>query len=83
MSKWHKVELTIKQMGEVWVQYPRVTAFNEGRVKIRPYQTFVDVDGKTKRKPVRFGTTISANEITYVFKFKDPAEAMAFKLRWS
>ena len=85
MSKWHRVELTIDQMSEVWKDWRRYDkdAVLEGRIKIRPYRTFVNGTGKTVNEPVRFGTTIPREEIIYVFKFKNPNDAMAFKLEWS
>ena len=85
MSKWYKVEITSKQMGEIWKKWPRYgkNANLQGRMKVRPYRTVVDIDGKTKTKPIRFGETTPAKEITYLFKFKNPDEAMAFKLEWS
>jgi len=83
MSKWHRVELTADQMGDLWVAgFKYDPEFDEGRVKVRPYERFINDNGETIKTPVRFETMVARNEIIYLYKFKNEIDAMAFKLKW-
>lgn len=86
MSKWHKVELTPKQFEKLCDEWDSsIENPDEGRVKVRQYRIYVDSNGQhhTESLGPNNRKLVPAKEITYVYKFKDSSEAMAFKLAWS
>ena len=89
MSKWFKVELTSTQyiaMISNW-GYDDVEfmASVSGRVKLRTYWIVDSEDGTPIKEmlPLDWARSVRDDLVTYVYKFKDETEAMAFKLRWS